>query len=128
MTVKEKLVNTITWGFVLWLVGYSAGLLLFFAVPKEYIGWIITPIATLLTIWVIMKKVQRPELMCYVGLGIMWTIMAVGLDYFFLVRMLNTGPSYYKADVYVYYSLTLTLPMLVGYWKYTHKSPKAKLF
>ncbi|MFA6017092.1 MAG: hypothetical protein WC744_03330 [Patescibacteria group bacterium] len=128
MLLKEKLLNTFVWGFVLWLVGYVAGFLLFFVVPKENIGWIITPFATILTIWVIIKKVKRPELMCYFGLGLLWTIMAIGLDYVFLVKMLKTGSAYYKLDVYLYYSLTFTLPMIVGYWKYKNKSSKAKLF
>lgn len=128
MSIKEKLLNTFVWGFVLWLVGYIAGFILFFVVPKENIGWIITPFATILTIWVIIKKVKRPELMCYFGLGLIWTIMAIGLDYVFLVKMLKTGSTYYKPDVYLYYALTFTLPIIVGYWKYKHKSPEAKLF
>lgn len=128
MTIKEKLLNTFIWGFILWLVGYIAGFILFFIVPKEYIGWVITPFATVLTIWVLMKKVKRPELMCYFGLGLLWTIMAVGLDYIFLVTMLKTGNVYYKPDVFLYYTLTFILPMIVGYWKYKHKSLKAKLF
>jgi hypothetical protein len=128
MSTKEKVLNTLIWGFVLWLIGYSAGFILFFIVPKAYIGWVITPFATILTIWVIMKKVRRPELMCYFGLGLLWTLMAVGLDYIFLVKMLKTGSSYYKPDVFLYYILTFTLPMIVGFWKYKHKSPKAKLF
>lgn len=128
MSIKDKLLNTIIWGFVLWLVGYIAGFILFFVVPKEYIGWIIMPFATVLTIWVLMKKVKRPELMCYFGLGFLWAILAVGLDYIFLVTMLKTGNSYYKPDVFLYYALTFTLPIIVGYWKYKHKSLKAKLF
>jgi len=128
MSTKDKLLNTIVWGFILWLVGYIAGFVLFFIVPKEYIGWIITPCATIFTIWVIMNKVKRPELMCYFGLGLIWTIMAVGLDYIFLVKMLKTGSSYYKPDVFLYYTLTFFLPIIVGYWKYTHKPKSAKLF
>lgn len=128
MPLKEKLLNTFVWGFVLWFVGYVAGFLLFFVVPKESIGWIITPFATILTIWVIIKKIRRPELMCYFGLGLLWTIMAIGLDYVFLVKMFKTGSVYYKSDVYLYYALTFTLPMIVGCWKYLRKSPKAKLF
>lgn len=128
MTTKEKLLNTIVWGFVLWLIGYIAGFILFFVVSKEYIGWIITPFATILTIWVLMKKVKRPELMCYFGLGLLWTILAIGLDYIFLVTMLKTGNAYYKPDVLLYYALTFILPMIVGYWKYSHKPEKAQLF
>lgn len=128
MTVAAKLKNMLTWGFLLWLVGYIAGMILFFVVPKDMIGWVITPFATLFTIWVLMKKVKRPELMCYFGTGMVWTIMAVVLDYLFIIRLLNTGSSYYKPDVFLYYVLTFTLPIVVGYWKYRHKAPKAELF
>jgi len=128
MTVKEKVKNMLLWGFILWFIGYIAGIILFFLVPKELIGWVITPFATLLTIWVLMKKVKRPELMCYFGTGLIWTIMAVALDYIFLVKLFNAGLSYYKPDVYLYYALTFTLPIIVGYWKYIHKPQKAELF
>ena len=128
MSTKEKIKSMLTWGFILWLIGYIAGFVLFFIVPKAYIGWVITPFATLLTIWVLIKKIKRPELMCYFGTGFIWTIMAVGLDYLFIVKMLKTGSSYYKPDVYLYYILTFALPILVGYWKYKHKSPKDLLF
>ena len=128
MSTKEKLISTFFWGFVLWLIGYIAGIVLFFIVPKGYIGWVITPFATVITIWVLMKKIKRPELTCYFGLGLMWTLVAVILDYIFLVRLLNTGSTYYKPDVFLYYILTFTLPIIVGYWKYTHKSKKTVLF
>ena len=128
MSTKEKIKNMLVWGFILWFSGYIAGIVLFFVVPKEYIGWVITPFATLLTIWVLMKKVKRPELLCYFGTGLIWTIMAVILDYVFLVTLLKTGSGYYKPDIFLYYILTFVLPMLVGYWKFKHKSPKAELF
>ena len=128
MTVKDKLKSTLVWGFILWFIGYVAGMILFFVVPKEVIGWVITPFATALTIWVIVNKIKRPEMMCYFGLGMMWTIMAVVLDYIFLVKMLKTGIAYYKPDVLLYYFLTFTLPIMVGYWKYKNKSKDAELF
>jgi hypothetical protein len=128
MTVKEKIKNMVFWGFVLWLFGYIAGIILFFVLPKDAIGWVITPFATLLTIWVLFKKVKRPELTCYFGTGMIWTVMAVALDYIFLVKLLNTGVAYYKPDVFLYYILTFTLPISIGYWKFKHKSPKAELF
>jgi hypothetical protein len=128
MTVAEKVKNMLFWGFILWLVGYIAGFILFFVVPKDYIGWVITPLATIFTIWVLVKKVKRPEMMCYFGTGLIWTLMAVTLDYLFIVMLLKTGITYYKPDVFLYYFLTATLPIVVGYYKYKHKSPKAELF
>lgn len=128
MTITEKLKSTLVWGFVLWLVGYIAGMVLFFVAPKELIGWIITPLATILTIWVLVKKIKRPEMKCYFGLGLIWMIMAVVLDYIFLVKMFGVGNTYYKADVFLYYTLTLILPIAVGYWKFKQKSSKSELF
>jgi hypothetical protein len=128
MSAKDKVKNMLVWGFALWLSGYIAGFVLFFIVPKDVIGWIITPFATLLTVWVLFKKVKRPELMCYFGTGLIWTIMAVILDYIFIVRILKTGDSYYKPDVFLYYILTFTLPIIIGYWKYKHKPAAAELF
>jgi hypothetical protein len=128
MTTLEKIKNMFFWGFILWLLGYITGIALFFAVPKNYIGWIIMPMATVLTIWILIYRVKRPELMCYLGTGFIWMIMAVVLDYIFIVVLLKTGNTYYKLDVFIYYFLTLTLPIAVGYWKFKHKAPKAELF
>jgi hypothetical protein len=128
MKTSEKIKNMLIWGFILWLVGYIAGIVLFFVVPKDYIGWIITPLATAFTIWVLLRKVKRPELLCYFGTGLIWTIMAILLDYLFNVVLFKIGDSYYKPDVFLYYFLTFTLPIAVGYWKFKHKSPQAKLF
>lgn len=128
MSNIERFKNTVLWGFVLWGIGYLAGIILFFVVPKEYIGLIITPFATLLTVWVVLKKIKRPGLLCYFGLGLIWTIMAALLDYIFLVQLLKAGGAYYKSDVFLYYILTFMLPLIVGYWKYLHKPKKAELF
>lgn len=53
----------------------------------------------------------------YVILGVVWAIIAMMLDYFFMVKMINPPDGYYKFDVYVYYVLTLLLPAVVGYIK-----------
>lgn len=128
MTTSAKIKNMLLWGFILWLVGYIAGIVLFFVVPKDYIGWVITPLATIFTIWVLIKKVKRPELMCYFGTGLIWMVMAIVLDYLFNVVLLKIGNAYYKPDVFLYYFLTFVLPIAVGYWKYKNKDPKTELF
>lgn len=46
-----------------------------------------------------------------------WTVMAVVFDYVFIVRAFNPSDRYYKLDVYVYYVLTFTIPLAVGWWK-----------
>jgi hypothetical protein len=116
-TNKGKIfLNTVLWGFALWLFGYLLGFIFFAVVPKDVIGWYILPFGVAATLWVLLKKIEREQLMCYIGLGIVWTIMAAVLDYFFIVKML-AAVDYYKPDVYVYYVLTLLLPMIVGCYK-----------
>ncbi len=109
--------NTIMWGFILWLFGYILGMIFFVFVPKELIGWFILPFGVLFTLWIVIKKIERKEFMCYIGLGVIWTIMAVFLDYIFIIKLLN-ATTYYKLDVYIYYILTFTLPIIVGAYKF----------
>ena len=109
-------INTIFWGFILWFFGYILGFVFFALVPKEYIGWYIMPFGIIATLWVLFKKIKREEFMCYFGLGLIWTIMAIALDYVFLVKLLN-AVDYYKTDIYIYYTLTFVLPLIVGWYK-----------
>ena len=113
--------NTVFWGFVLWLFGYVLGFVFFAFVPKDSIGWYILPLGVIATFWVLLKKIKREEFKCYIGLGVIWTIMAIALDYVFLVKMLK-AIGYYKLDVYIYYILTFVLPIIVGWYKF--KKPK----
>ena len=116
-TNKGKIfLNTIFWGFIVWLFGYILGMIFFAFVPKNLLGWYIMPLAIVFTLWVLFKKIKRESFTCYIGLGIIWTIMAIILDYVFLVKLLNAA-DYYKLDVYLYYTLTLVLPLLVGWRK-----------
>ena len=105
------------WGFALWLFGYLFGFALFPVVPVHAIGWIITPIATIVTIWVLLRFVKGESLAYYGAIGAVWLVIAVVCDYVFLVRLLQPADGYYKADVYLYYVLTLVLPPLIGWWK-----------
>ena len=57
MSFKDTFINALVWGIALWLIGYIAGFILFFVVPKAYISLIITPFATFVTIWVVIKKI-----------------------------------------------------------------------
>jgi heme/copper-type cytochrome/quinol oxidase subunit 4 len=114
---KQFYKDTFGWGFFLWLLGYILGIILFFALPKSMIGWIISPIATVVTLWVLIKKIQSVSFSYYFLIAISWTVIAVILDYFLLVKVLKPEDGYYKPDVYLYYTLTFILPLLVGLWK-----------
>ena len=117
MTRKQIFVNTLSWGFALWLIGYVLGFIFFAFVPANLIGWFITPIGILVTLWVLFKKIHREKFQCYFGLAVIWTLMAIILDYIFIVKMLHPSDGYYKVDVYLYYVLTFILPVFVGWWK-----------
>lgn len=109
--------NSLLWGVALWLFGYLLGFIFFALVPKEMIGWYVMPLGVAATLWVLAKKISREQFGCYVGLGIVWTLIAVILDYLFIVLLLQAG-DYYKLDVYLYYALTFVLPVVVGWYRF----------
>lgn len=102
------------WGFILWLIGYVLGIVLFAVVSPSMIGWIIMPIGTVITLWVLFKKIRGDSLQYYLYVATIWTLIAIVFDYFFLVKVFNPADGYYKIDVYVYYALTFVLPLVVG--------------
>jgi len=112
--------NTVFWGFVLWLFGYALGIIFFAIVPVGQIGWYILPLGVAFMLWVLIKKIEREEFMCYFGLGLIWTLMAAALDYIFIVKLFHSV-GYYKPDVYAYYALTFLLPIAVGWHKFKNK-------
>ena len=117
MDRKKIFLNTVFWGLILWLFGYILGFIFFAFVPKESIGWCIMPFGVIVTLWVLIKKIKRGNFTCYLGLGIIWTIIAIAMDYLFLVKLLG-ATDYYKIDAYLYYFLTVVLPVTVGLYKF----------
>lgn len=116
---KQLLVSAVRWGGVLWLAGYVLGILLFMVVPQSLLGWVIMPVGVALTLWVLFKKIQADSLGDYLVVAVVWTVIAIVCDYFFLVRVFQPADGYYKLDVYVYYALTFGLPVVVGWRKTT---------
>lgn len=86
------------------------------------IGWVIMPLGTVITLWVLFKKIKSSKFSYYPTLAIVWTPIAIIFDYIFLVKMFKPQDGYYKLDVYIYYLLTFTLPTLVGLLKTKQKS------
>lgn len=121
---KKTVMDTFGWGFILWLIGYLLGILLFAFVPASLLGWIISPIGILITLFVLIKKIKASLLNYYFLLSISWTLIAVILDYFLLVKLFKPADGYYKLDVYLYYTLTFTLPLIVGWFKTRQSLPK----
>ncbi len=118
---KRMLQDFIGWGLLLWVFGYLLGMLLFFVVPTNLIGWIITPIGTILALFILLKKIKPVKLSYYFWLGTIWAVLAILLDYIFIVKMLKPADGYYKFDVYLYYFLTFALPILTGWYKGSSK-------
>ncbi len=109
--------DALGWGIALWLIGYVLGIVLFFLVPPALIGWVLTPIGTFIAFWVLWKKVQGGTMRYYASLSLIWTFLAIVLDYFLLVSVFKPADGYYKLDVYIYYTLTFLLPLVVGFYK-----------
>ena len=115
---KQFLKDTLGWGFFIWLGGYILGFVLFAFVPTSLIGWVIMPVGTVLTLWVLLKKIHCTSFPHYISIALVWALIAVVFDYLFLVLLLKPADGYYKLDVYVYYALTLLLPLGVGWYKH----------
>ncbi len=111
---KQFYKDALGWGFILWLIGYGLGMVLFSIVSPSMIGWIIMPIGTVLTLWVLFKKVKGESFQYYLLLAVVWVLIAIVFDYLFLVKALKPADGYYKLDVYLYYILTFILPIIVG--------------
>lgn len=111
---KQLFKDTFGWGFVLWLIGYILGIVLFMVVPPQILGWVIMPIGTAITVWVLLKKIKRNTFFHYISMAVVWTAIAVIFDYVFLVKVFKPADGYYKLDVYVYYAITFLLPLVVG--------------
>lgn len=114
---KQLFKDTVGWGVGLWFIGYILGIGLFMIVPPTLLGWVIMPIGMAITLWVLLKKVTANTFGYYVGLGVIWSIVAIILDYFLLVKVFKPADGYYKLDVYLYYLLTFMMPITVGFMR-----------
>lgn len=112
---KQFVKNNFGWGFILWLFGYLISLILFFIVEPPVIGWIIMPVGLVFTLWVLYWKIKAKEFREYLIMGIIWLSIALILDYLLIVKLLHPADGYYKLSVYIYYALTMLLPIL-GWW------------
>jgi len=121
---RQLIKDTLGWGFMLWFIGYALGILFFLLVPHNMIGWIIMPLGTIVTLWVLLKKIKANSFQYYLSLAIIWTFIAILFDYFFLVKVFKPADGYYKLDVYLYYALTFILPLII---RWNKKRKKVKL-
>lgn len=124
---RQLLKDSFGWGFILWLIGYVLGIVLFSVLPSSLIGWVIMPIGLVITLWVLIKRVKVGPLRHFVILAVVWTVIAVVFDYVFIVKAFNPPDGYYKLDVYLYYMLTFATPLAVGWWKTSRSNTRRSL-
>ena len=114
--MQQILKDTAGPGTLFWLIGYLAGMVLFFTPFKESMGWIIlvtfTPV-TIVMSWWWFKSRERLSLQYYAGVGIAWALIAVVLDYLFIV-LLFSSTAYYSLHIYLYYIIMFLIPVGVG--------------
>jgi hypothetical protein len=113
------------WGFILWLIGYVLGIILVFVVPANAIGWIIAPIGTAIALWVAFRKLRGDTLAYYTLVALAWLSIAVIGDYLLIVKAFRPADGYYKLDVYLYYALTVAIPLLAGWRRIAGRTGQA---
>ncbi len=127
-SMKQWIKDTAGLGTALWLMGYLASLVLFFSPYAGIMGWILLVIFTPVTLVIVWWWFSRRELLplqYYVKVGVAWVLIAVVLDYLFIVLMFQAA--YYGTDVFLYYTVTFLIPVGVGlYLIRTRKEPVSR--
>ena len=127
MIMHPVLKDTAGLGTFLWLIGYFASMVLYFTPLSGTMGWILiavfTPFTLLVTWWWFVKRERHP-LHYFAGVGGAWMVIAVVLDYLFIVRLFN-ATTYYAPDVFLYYMLVFLIPVGVG-WYLNRAGPVAQ--
>ena len=111
-------------GTFFWLLGYLASLVLYFSPVPYSIGWVLLVIFTPFTIWVTLwwfSQRERLPLQYYAGVGMAWMLIAIVLDYLFIVLLFNAA-EYYMPDVFLYYGLMFLIPVGVGIYLHRKKA------
>jgi len=113
---QQTLKDTAGLGIFFWLVGYLAGIVLFFTPLKDSMGWVMlvtfTPFTIIVTWWWF-KNRGYLSMEYYAGVGVAWALIAAVLDYLFIV-MLFASANYYALHIWLYYVLMFLIPVGVG--------------
>ena len=114
--MQQIIKDTAGLGIFFWLVGYLAGIVLFFTPFKSSMGWILlvafTPF-TLSVTWWWFRQQEYLSWEYYAGVGIAWAVIAAVLDYLFIVMLFGSA-GYYSLHIYLYYVLMFLIPVCVG--------------
>jgi len=112
---KTKLIDTLGLGFVIWLIGYIASILLWGFISHDILGWVIFVIFIPLMAYMPYRRFRsRKETAGYYLLvALAWLLIALVFDYLFIVKLFD-AKDYYKLDIFVYYAVTFLAPLLIG--------------
>jgi hypothetical protein len=106
-------------GTFFWLIGYLAGILLFFTPLKASIGWVMlvtfTPFTIVVTWWWFLQR-EGLTLRYYAEVGAAWALIAIVLDYLFIVLLFGAA-GYYAPHVLLYYALMFLIPVGIGAYR-----------
>jgi hypothetical protein len=114
--MNPVLKDTVGLGIFFWVIGFLASMVLYYTQWAHVMGWIIlctfTPVSLLITWWWF-KGREHLTLQYYAGVGIVWMVLAIVLDYLFIVTLFS-ATSYYAPDVVLYYALMFIIPVATG--------------
>jgi hypothetical protein len=126
--MEELLRDTVYAGTALWLAGYLASMAVYFS-GLNYAIWgkvlllLYIPCAFVFAFWYFTGR--DLTLRYYAGVGVAWSVIAVALDYPFIVLRFGAY-QYYTPDVYLYYAAMFLIPVVAGvYRKKTANTPSA---
>lgn len=126
--MEQVLRDTVYAGTLLWLAGYLASMAVYFS-GFDYDFWgrvvllLYIPCAFVFAFWFFTGRDLTPRY--FAGVGVAWSLIAIVLDYPFIVLRFGAY-QYYTPDVYLYYAAMFLIPVTAGlYRKRTAITPPA---
>jgi len=117
--MEQLLRDTVYAGTLLWLAGYLASMAVYFSgLNYDFWGKVVLllyiPCAAVFAYWYFSGR--DLTLRYYAGVGIAWSLIAVVLDYPFIVLLFGAN-QYYGPDVYLYYAAMVLIPIGAGWYR-----------
>ena len=112
---KKELLFDIAAGFLLWVVGFALGMLLFTLIPASILGWYLLVIIVPLTIIISLYrfKERNESIKYFLFVASVWLLIPIILDFIIIVLTFNVQ-NFYDIDLLIYYALTFIIPLSLG--------------
>lgn len=116
LTTKRKLIDTLGWGFILWLIAFILGTMLFPFVPTKFLGLFTLPVAIIITPLVAYKRFRNfgAPSSYYLLVATVWVLLNVVFDYLVIIKTFN-AQNFYDLDLIIYYLATFLAPLIIGF-------------